>query len=265
MCIVLILSVFTLSSCSTKKEIKDEKTYASEIEALDIFDSTVDNAMPQTVIYKLITDHFASPLPEGKTTKKAIFIGYYGFRAYGLENISDNPESAIMYVKSQGGLYHTFSGGVAGVNEQATSTSPSLSDGEIINKTDFEGYNFSSSAQSIYLDGVAYIPTANKGIIAYDVNSKETLWNFETGDSILFTAPYVGKGSKTVEASPVIDGDTLAFGANDGCLYALDIKTGNLIYKKQAGSAILGQSFVNGNKIYTASFDGYVICFENSK
>lgn len=141
----------------------------------------------------------------------------------------------------------------------------SLSDGEIISKTDFEGYNFSSSAQSIYLDGVAYIPTANKGIIAYDVNSKETLWNFETGDSILFTAPYVGKGSKTVEASPVIDGDTLVFGANDGCLYALDIKTGNLIYKKQAGSAILGQSFVNGNKIYTASFDGYVICFENSK
>lgn len=125
MCIVLILSVFTLSSCSTKKEIKDEKTYASEIEALDIFDSTVDNAMPQTVIYKLITDHFASPLPEGKTTKKAIFIGYDGFRADGLENISDNPESAIMYVKSQGGLYHTFSGGVAGVNEQATSTSPS--------------------------------------------------------------------------------------------------------------------------------------------
>ena len=113
----------------------------------------------------------------------------------------------------------------------------SLSDGEIISKTDFEGYNFSSSAQSIYLDGVAYIPTANKGIIAYDVNSKETLWNFETGDSILFTAPYVGKGSKT----------------------------GNLMYKKQAGSAILGQSFVNGNKIYTASFDGYVICFENSK
>lgn len=30
-----------------------------------------------------------------------------------------------MYVKSMGGLYHTFSGGISGVNEQATSTAPS--------------------------------------------------------------------------------------------------------------------------------------------
>lgn len=126
LCLLIMLSVFALSSCSSsKKEIKDEKTYASEIEALDIFDSTVDKAMPQTAIYKLITDHFASPLPEGKTVKKAIFIGYDGFRADGLENIRDDSESAVMYIKSQGGLYHTFSGGVSGVNEQATSTAPS--------------------------------------------------------------------------------------------------------------------------------------------
>lgn len=117
--------VFSFFLFFNKKEIKDEKTYASEVEALGIFDSAVDKAMPQTVIYKLITDHFASELPEGKTVKKAIFIGYDGFRADGLENICDNSGSAIMYIKSKGGLYHTFSGGVAGVNEQATSTAPS--------------------------------------------------------------------------------------------------------------------------------------------
>lgn len=140
----------------------------------------------------------------------------------------------------------------------------SLADGKITSKTNFDGYNFSSSAQPVCLDGTAYIPTADKGIIAFDLKSKRIIWKFETGDSILFTAPYVGKGSKTVESTPVIDGESLVFGANDGFVYALDIKTGNLIYKKQVGSAVLGKTVVTDNRIYTSAFDGYVVCYEKS-
>lgn len=123
---IMVICSFTLSACSSSsKESKNADTYASDIENMGIFDSELDKAMPQTVIHKLIMDHFNSPLPEGKKVKKAIFIGYDGFRADGLENIKDNENSAIMYLKSQGGLYHTFSGGISGVNEQATSTAPS--------------------------------------------------------------------------------------------------------------------------------------------
>ncbi|MGN1421307.1 MAG: PQQ-binding-like beta-propeller repeat protein [Eubacterium sp.] len=138
----------------------------------------------------------------------------------------------------------------------------SLDDGSIVSKTNFQGYSFSSSGQPAYLNGVAYIPTANEGIIAFDTESKEMLWNFKTEEGILFTAPYVGKGSKTVEASPRIDGNSLVFGANDGYLYSIDIKTGSLICKKQAGSAILGKSAVTDNRIYAAAFNGYVVCYE---
>lgn len=123
--IIMLCSTVFVSCSSAQKEIKNEKTYVQEVVDLGIFDSSIDDAMPQTVIHKLITDHFNAPLPDGKTVKKAIFIGYDGFRADGLENIKDNEESAIMYLKSQGGLYHTFSGGISGVNEQATSTAPS--------------------------------------------------------------------------------------------------------------------------------------------
>lgn len=107
------------------KEKKAEADYRTQIGNMQIFSNTLDEEMPQTVIHKLITDHLNSPLPDGKTKKKVIFLGYDGFRADGLENIRDSSESAIMYIKNQGGLYHTFSGGVAGVNEQATSTAPS--------------------------------------------------------------------------------------------------------------------------------------------
>ncbi len=123
--IVLIISLMFTACSSASKEIKKADTYADELEGMNIFDSSAENAMPQTVIHKLITDHFNSPLPEGKKVKKAVFIGYDGFRADGLENIKDNEKSAIMYLKAQGGLYHTFSGGISGVNEQATSTAPS--------------------------------------------------------------------------------------------------------------------------------------------
>lgn len=54
---------------------------------MGIFENTTEQALPQTIIHKLITEHFSSPLPEGKTVKKAIFLGYDGFRADGLENI----------------------------------------------------------------------------------------------------------------------------------------------------------------------------------
>lgn len=136
-----------------------------------------------------------------------------------------------------------------------------LADGSIISKTKFDGYNFSSSGQPALRDGVAYIPTANEGIIAFDINTKEMLWNFKTENSILFTAPYVGKGSKTVEASPKLDGNTLIFGANDGYIYSVDAHTGDLINKKQAGSAVLGKTALADGKVYSGTFDGYVVCY----
>ncbi len=102
----------------------DSHKYTDELEDYGIWDNTIDKQMPQTVVYKLVMDHFKAPLPEGKTAKKVIFLGFDGFRADAIANIKDDPKSAIMYVKSKGGLYHTFAGGVPGKSEQHTSTAP---------------------------------------------------------------------------------------------------------------------------------------------
>ncbi|MGN0486866.1 MAG: PQQ-binding-like beta-propeller repeat protein [Acutalibacteraceae bacterium] len=136
----------------------------------------------------------------------------------------------------------------------------SLNDGNIISKTAFDGYNFSSSGQPVCRDGVAYIPTARQGLIAFDIQNGAVLWRFETGDSILFTAPYVGKDCQTVESSPIIDGDHLIFGANDGYIYTLDRKTGDEIKKDFAGSAVLGKIADEDGKLFAGTFEGYMIC-----
>lgn len=135
-------------------------------------------------------------------------------------------------------------------------------DGKIISKTSYEEYNFASSGQPVYKNGIAYIPTANKGLIAFDVNSKEIKWKFETDKSILFTSPYVGKDSMTVESSPILDGDKLIFGANDGYIYIINAETGELKAKHNAGSAVLGEAALADGKIYAGTFNGYIACYK---
>lgn len=135
-----------------------------------------------------------------------------------------------------------------------------MNSGDITSKTNFEEYSFSSSGKPALMDRIAYIPTSNDGIVAFDLDSKKLVWHFETGESILFTAPYAGKGKKIVESTPVIDGENIIFGANDGFIYTVNAKNGELAEKRQAGSAVLGKIAVNDDKIYAGTFDGYVVC-----
>lgn len=135
-----------------------------------------------------------------------------------------------------------------------------IESGEITEKIVLEDYSFASSAQPVINDGIAYIPTVNKGIIAFSLESKQVLWNFETGENILFTAPYSGKGSKTVESTPVLDNGNLIFGANDGCIYTVNAQSGELVNSQFVGSAVLGKVVVADSTVYAGTFDGYVVC-----
>ena len=137
-----------------------------------------------------------------------------------------------------------------------------INNGDITSKTTFEEYSFSSSAQPALLNDIAYIPTSNDGIVAFDLNSKKIVWHFETGESILFTAPYAGKGRKIVESTPVIDDKNIIFGSNDGFIYIVNAESGELVNKYQAGSAVLGKIALNDDKIYVGTFDGCVVCYD---
>lgn len=90
------------------------------------YENTIETALPQTQIYNIINDHFNSPLPSGKTTKKAIVLGYDGARA-DLLAYKDETNSAIARLEADGG--HTklsYCGGVnyPMINTQDTSTAP---------------------------------------------------------------------------------------------------------------------------------------------
>jgi len=135
--------------------------------------------------------------------------------------------------------------------------------GKIISKKVFDEYNFSSSAQPVYQDGTAYIPTADNGLIAYSLTNQKIIWTCKIGENILFTPPYVGLGKRTVESTPVLSDDKIIFGANDGMIYSVDAAKGVILNKYPMGTAVLGKAAMENKKIYAAGFGGYIACFED--
>ncbi len=102
-----------------------EELYRQNVASVD-YGNSIETAYPQTDLYKFIDDHFRSELPEGKTEKKAIIIGYDGCRADVLTQVQQE-NSAIGYLLGKGGSNNlTYCGGVnyPEPNTQATSTAP---------------------------------------------------------------------------------------------------------------------------------------------
>ena len=102
-----------------------EEAYLSRVSEIE-FDNTLETAIPQTELYNIIKNHFTSPLPEGKTKKKAIVIGYDGCRADAL-NMMPAKFSGINKMIDNGASFNiSYCGGVnyPEKNIQATSTAP---------------------------------------------------------------------------------------------------------------------------------------------
>ena len=102
-----------------------QEAYLEKISQVN-FENTVETAIPQTEIYNMITEHYNSPLPEGKTEKKVLLIGYDGCRADELALI-EHPDSAIRNMLVEGAsLNLAYCGGVnfPAENTQDTSTAP---------------------------------------------------------------------------------------------------------------------------------------------
>lgn len=135
--------------------------------------------------------------------------------------------------------------------------------GEITDKDVYEDINFSSSAQPVIDGTLAYIPTANKGIIAYDLNEKAIAWQFETKKSIIYTAPYTNGEAQTVEPTPLLKDGSLIFGASDGVLYKISAKTGKLEKSVNIGAPIFGSAALIGDDVIVSDFSGRIIRINN--
>ena len=103
----------------------DTEEYFRQNVASVNYENTIETAYPQTDLWEVIEHHFDSDLPEGKTEKKAVVIGYDGCRADILAEKQE--EGAVSYLLSKGASNNLlYCGGVnyPEKNTQDTSTAP---------------------------------------------------------------------------------------------------------------------------------------------
>lgn len=129
LCVVLVGGITALLAVSYVKNPAGDtqENYLNAVYGNEKFENELSTALPQTEIYNILTDHFNSPLPKGKTQKKAIIIGYDGCRDDVLKNINTKDDGAVNTLLGDGGkLYISYCGGVPlpFKNTQSTSTAP---------------------------------------------------------------------------------------------------------------------------------------------
>lgn len=134
-----------------------------------------------------------------------------------------------------------------------------LNSGDITTKKDYDDkYNFSSSAQPVVKDGVAYIPTVKEGLVLFDLSKEEITKTVEVGKALLYTAPYTNTDAMTIEPTLLLAADgTLVFGASDGVLYTIN-PDGSVTDKRNIGAPIFGRAAELDGKYIVSDFAGRV-------
>lgn len=124
--IIAAAAAYWFTAGGYKKDANDTEALFRENVASAGYENTIETAIPQTELYNVITEHFTSELPEGKTQKKAIVIGYDGCRADVLA-VRSQENSAVSALLNEGASINlTYCGGVnyPEINTQNTSTAP---------------------------------------------------------------------------------------------------------------------------------------------
>jgi len=110
-----------------------------------------------------------------------------------------------------------------------------------------------------------YIGSLNDGrLYSLNVETGEKVWEYQTGKSLL---PYGSTGdpySPSITGSPVVSGNIVYIGAHDGCLHAVDAKTGKGIWKYNIGTPITTSPAISGNAVIITGLNGKVYAFSKS-
>ncbi len=122
----IIASAILIPKLEYAKDSNDTEELFRQNVASVGFENTIETAIPQTEIYNIIKEHFEGELPEGKTEKKAIIIGFDGCRADILKEMQSESSVISAMLHDGASINLAYCGGVnyPAKNTQDTSTAP---------------------------------------------------------------------------------------------------------------------------------------------
>ncbi len=133
--------------------------------------------------------------------------------------------------------------------------------GEILVRKELGEFSLDVTSTPLITGSEIIFGTADKGLLALDKESLGIKWNFVTGQSLVYTAPYTTTPFAAVETSPVLSNGIVYFGASDGYLYGVKASTGEVAWKMQTGAPVFSSVAVSGNTLVAADFSGNVYTF----
>lgn len=131
-----------------------------------------------------------------------------------------------------------------------------------IEKSIVTPFNLEVSGRPLIHGNTVIVATADGGVAAFDFSSGTLLWSFLTGPALTYASPYTQKRVRTVEASPVLKGNSVLFGGMDGKFYAVNVTTGACEWSTDLGSPVLASLAISGEMIYVADYGGSVYAFK---
>ena len=68
-----------------------------------------------------------------------------------------------------------------------------------------------------------------------------------------------------VNSSPVVCGNRVVFGSNDGKVYMVSLDAGKKVWEFETGDSVTASPAVAGGRVVIGSEDGFVYCFGPKK
>lgn len=105
----------------------------------------------------------------------------------------------------------------------------------------------------LLIDQRFYIASLQGKVTCVDKNNGSMPW--------IYTVPQSKKGN-LIHSSPASDGNILVFGCDNGNVYALDIRNGNLKWMAATNGSVLASPSVNDGKVFVGSLDNTFYAFD---
>lgn len=132
--------------------------------------------------------------------------------------------------------------------------------GEVLKQADYP-YRFDTRSEPLIADGRLYVGTSDAGLLAVDLSTMKKTWLFATKPSLIYTSPYSKSYEKSVECSPVLFGENVVFGANDGYVYCIRRSDGAFVWRINVGLPVISRPSVDSDRMFISDFGGNIYCY----
>ncbi|MBM4168051.1 MAG: PQQ-like beta-propeller repeat protein [Ignavibacteria bacterium] len=100
-------------------------------------------------------------------------------------------------------------------------------------------------------EGKLYVTTLDGVLLCVNKHDGAELWRFETG---------AAESRKPIRSSPATNGRIIAFGSDDGSVYAVDMRMGSLKWKFGTAGSIFATPVIGDDDVIAGSLDGILYC-----